>query len=157
MKTITITPEMYPVIIKAYEEKKAKLQEQIKALQSQIKEIDAEISELSSELKKKPEATEKGGKKRGPKAASATGKRKASGYLKLDYEGLVLKALQEAAGASLEIADIQNKIMESQGLDESYAQKVGTNVYRVLSEMKKQNKVTSEKVEGSRKVAYTLL
>ncbi|WP_250630682.1 hypothetical protein [Rhodoflexus caldus] len=157
MKTITITPEMYPVIIKAYEEKKAKLQEQIKALQSQIKEIDAEISELNSELKKKPETAEKGGKKRGPKAASAAGKRKASSYLKLDYEGLVLKALQEAAGASLEIADIQNKIIESQGLDESYAQKVGTNVYRVLSEMKKQNKVASEKVEGSRKVAYTLL
>lgn len=156
MKTITITPEMYPVIIKAYEEKKAKLQEQIKALQSQIKEIDAEISELSSELKKKPEATEKGGKKRSSKAA-ATGKRKTSGYLKLDYEGLVLKALKEAAGASLEIADIQNKIIESQGLDESYAQKVGTNVYRVLSEMKKQNKVASEKVEGSRKVAYKLI
>lgn len=156
MKTITITPEMYPVIIKAYEEKKSKLQEQIKALQNQVKDIDAEISELSGELKKKPEATEKGGKKRGPKAG-ATAKRKTSGsYLKLDYEGLVINALQEASEA-LELADIQTKIMESQGLDESYAQKVGANVYRILSELKKQNKVASEKVAGTRKVSYVLL
>ena len=155
MKTITITPEMYPVIIKAYEEKKAKLQEQIKALQNQLKEIDAEISELSSELKKKPEIVGKGSKKRTAKAV--TTKRKSSGaYLKLDYEGLVLQALKEASGA-LEIADIQAKIMESQGLDESYAQKVGTNVYRILSGLKKQEKVVSEKVEGSRKVVYKLL
>jgi lipid II:glycine glycyltransferase (peptidoglycan interpeptide bridge formation enzyme) len=154
MKTITITPEMYPVIIKAYEEKKAKLQEQIKALQNQLKEIDATINEMNSELKRKPEAAERGVRKRGSKTAA--GKRKTGTYLKLDYERLVIAALQDASGA-LELADIQTKIMESQGLDESYAQKVGANVYRILSELKKQNKVASEKVVGTRKVAYRLL
>jgi chaperonin cofactor prefoldin len=155
MKTITITSEMYPVIIKAYEEKKARLQEQIKALQNQVKEIDAEISELSSELKKKPEATEKGSKKRASKKTVA-GKRRTGTYLKLDYEGLVIQALQESQ-KELELADIQAKIMESQGLDESYAQKVGANVYRILSELKKQNKVASERIPGTRKVSYSLL
>ncbi|MCS7017850.1 MAG: hypothetical protein NZM34_01955 [Bernardetiaceae bacterium] len=154
MKTITITPEMYPVIIKAYEEKKAKLQEQIKLLQSQIKEIEAEINELSSELKKKPEGAEKTSKKRGAKAIS---KRKQSSYLKLDYDNLVLQALQAANGKFVEVADIQASIIENQGLDESYAQKVGANVYRILSEMKKQNKVIAEKIPGSRKIAYKLV
>lgn len=153
MKTITVTPEMYPVIIKAYEEKKAKLQEQIKSLQSQIKEIEAEISELSSELKKKSQTTEKNAKKRGAKAVA---KRKITGYLKLDYENLVTSILQEAEGKFLEFSEIQAAIMEKQGLDESYAKKVGTNVYRILLEMKKQNKVVTEKVEGSRKLAYKL-
>ncbi|MDW8209727.1 MAG: hypothetical protein RMJ44_01455 [Cytophagales bacterium] len=151
MKTINVTPEMYPIIIKAYERKKAKLMEQVKALQNEIKKIEAEINEMTNELRKKKETS-----RREKKRSDTVAKRK-SGYLKMDYEGLVQKVLQEASGNPLQVPDIQRKIMEMQGLNEEYAQKVGSNVYRVILQMKKENKVTAHKLEGSRKIAYSLV